>query len=113
MFGTARARIVSGSVVRGIPERDAWLGVGDCDVFWLLPLCGHRLASQKMSTKLTKSSSLSSTFSRGARCGIFARRTKFLARTQGDANVNCARVCRHQLASIGMIVAFRSQAHRP
>ena len=32
MFGTDRARVVSGSVVRGNPERDAWLCVGACDM---------------------------------------------------------------------------------
>ena len=37
MFGTDRARVVSGSVVRGNPERDAWLCVGAGDVLGDVP----------------------------------------------------------------------------
>jgi hypothetical protein len=37
MFGTDRARVVSRSVVRGDPERDAWLRVDACDVLGDVP----------------------------------------------------------------------------
>lgn len=37
MFGTDRARVVSRSVARGDPERDAWLGDGACDVLGDVP----------------------------------------------------------------------------
>ncbi len=37
MFGTERARVVSRSVARGDPERDAWLGDGVCDVLGDVP----------------------------------------------------------------------------
>jgi len=37
MFGTDRARVVSCSVVRSNPERDAWLGVGACDMLGDVP----------------------------------------------------------------------------